>query len=263
LNWAGRNRSKLRTLRVFIPVASFWVVVNVPSYDWYHGSIFGLVLYWTITGSFADHSSNSIFPLTFAFAMITFFFAVVRLRRFKVDWFSTLLLAMSMPFAFVGGFEAVYQNLGFFFRSDVFRIDTAGQILLCSWVLLGLATAPYWRITLKAILSAAVIIIGFGFWVAFGYPQIYETGALSEYALALNIITKFAFFLLFFVLLYDGTKSSGSSIPIRITTSRLDSAESGTSMRGFFVLDTGIICLVLPSRWTIILPLICFWQDRS
>jgi hypothetical protein len=205
--------SELHPLRVLIPVASFWVVVNVPSYDWYHGSILGQVFYWAITGSFVNRSTYSIFPLTLPLAIITFFFAIVRLRKLQVNRVSAFILAMSMPFAFVGGFEAVYQNLGFFFRPDIFTLDAAGQALLCSWVLLGLAAAPYWRITLKAILSAAVVIIGFGFWVAFGYPQIYENGALTEYALALNIITKFAFFLLFFVLLYDGTESPGSDTP--------------------------------------------------
>jgi hypothetical protein len=187
--------------------------------------------------------------LTSALAIITFVFAVVRLRKVKANRVSAFLLAMSMPFAFVGGFEAVYQNLGFFFRPDIFRVDAAGQVLLCSWVLLGLAAAPYWRITPKAILSAAAIAIGFGLWVAFGYPQIYENGGLIEYALALNIITKFAFFLLFFVLLYDGTKRPRSDIPSRIGTSRLGCTESSTFRRDFAF---AIIFLVLSfSRTTI------------
>ncbi|MFI5419663.1 MAG: hypothetical protein ACHQ1H_01710 [Nitrososphaerales archaeon] len=208
---SNTNSTTLSKLRrkpelLILPFLSFWLIVNVPPWPMYGGSILVLVARWGTVGAVSG-STNSIFPLTYGLALFIFIFFYFRFRKnVGFDRKRSLLLSATIPFGFVAFFETVYQELFFVVRPQLFHTPPSGQLLLASWILLSLSTVPFWKITKKFYLVIAVDISGFLIWLALGYPQIFETGPLTIYALILNIVTKFTFALTYIVLIYDGTE---------------------------------------------------------
>ncbi|MFI5420756.1 MAG: hypothetical protein ACHQ1H_07280 [Nitrososphaerales archaeon] len=203
LSWVSRFRRKPEQL--IIPFLSFWLIVNVPPWPMYGGSILVLVARWGTVGVLSG-STNSIFPITYALAIFIFFFFYFRFRKnVGLDRKRSLLLSATIPFGFVAFFETVYQELFSAVRPQLFHTPPSGQLLLASWILLSLSTVPYWKLTRKFYPVIAVDIGGFLIWLALGYPQIYETGPPTVYALILNIVTKCSFALTYIVLIFDGT----------------------------------------------------------
>jgi len=166
-------------------------------------SIAALVVGWSMHIS----SQNQIFPLTLAAACFTFVFSLIRFRtNLKMSWLWALVLALSTPFAFTATFEAAYQNLAYFVRPSIFHTPLAGEIILASWVLLGLSSFPFWKASKNFYLLLIVDAFGFGAWAIIGYPQISEQSQLLPFAIALNVVTKLTFALTFIALIYEGTK---------------------------------------------------------
>jgi hypothetical protein len=190
----------------FLPILTgvFWLFVNIPPWSFFGGRSMALLVLGWGTGMSA---TNSIFPFTYAMAIFTSVFSFIRFRKY-LRGTGSAFLSVTTPFAFVGTFEAVYQNLGYFERPSIFHTRGPGELLLASWIILGLASFPFWKLSKKFYILVAADIIGFAIWTLVGYPQIYETGPLSEYAFWLNLVTKLSFGLTFLALLYDGTRQS-------------------------------------------------------
>jgi hypothetical protein len=207
---AKKPNNPMLTLRkkpeiLIIPLLSFWIVVNVPAWPMYGGSILLLVLRWGTVGVLSG-STNSIFPLTYGIAIFIFLFFIFRFRKnCGLAWTRVLLLSATIPFGFVAFFETVYQEVFSVVRPALFHTPPSGQLLLASWILLSFASLPFWRVTKKFYAVLAVDILGFAIWIAIDYPQIYEVGPLTTYALILNIVTKISFAFTYIVLVFDGT----------------------------------------------------------
>jgi hypothetical protein len=204
VNGLAKFRQKPELL--IIPLLSFWLIVNVPNWPMFNGSIIVLLANWGTIGAISG-STNSIFPLTYSLAVFSFIFFLLRFRKnLNLGWKRSILLSATIPFGFAAFFETVYQEVFAVVRPKDFHIPLSGQLLLASWIILGLSTLQYWRITRKFYAVITVDVVLFLIWMGIGYPQIYETGPNTVYALILNILTKFTFALTFAVLIYEGTK---------------------------------------------------------
>jgi hypothetical protein len=200
----GRQRNvgpERKTDLLSVSAGVFWLAVNLPPWSFFDYKSMALILLGWGTGTSA---TNLIFPLTYAMAIFTIVFSFIRFHR-NLGKVRSAFLAITTPFAFVGVYEAVYQNLSYFVRPSIFSTDAAGELLLASWILLGLASIPFWRPSKKFYVLVALDIIGFAVWAMLGYPQIYELNSLNGYALVLNSITKISFALTFLALLHDGS----------------------------------------------------------
>jgi hypothetical protein len=128
----------------------------------------------------------------------TFVFSYYRLSGEVVK---RILLAATSPLAFLATFEIVYQHLFLVADAANFRTDLDGEIVLGSWLLLGLTTLPHWKLTKKALAVLGLLAIAFGVWLLLGYPQIY--GTKSTLAFVCNATTK-SLTAVFFLTLLSG-----------------------------------------------------------
>jgi hypothetical protein len=231
------SKLRRRPELLILPLLSFWLIVNVPPWPMFNGSILFLIARWGTVGILSG-STNSVFPLTYAVAIIIFIFFFTRFRKnTSLGWKRSFLLSVTIPFGFVAFFETLYQAVFSFVRPEIFHIPLSGQLLLTSWLLLGLSTMPYWKITKKFYLLVVLDIVGFLIWVGIGYPQIYEIGPLSIYALVLNYVTKFTVALTYAVLIFDGTRKQVQPLAseISIETKSLPLTPEGLHVVGMEV----------------------------
>jgi hypothetical protein len=176
---------------LFLFTFSIWTVVNV-----YFGTI-TLIVSWIFqpyTGG------NSILPLSILWSLITFAYAF---RQIRTGIVSRLLVSATVPFAFLSTFEILYQHLFLFVRTDLFRTNLQGEIVLGTWFLLGLTSVNHWQVGRKSLAVFFLLIAGFTLWSLVGYPQIYDTGGTQGTALLFNAATKSLAAILFMVLLSD------------------------------------------------------------
>ena len=171
-----------------------WTIVNV----WY-GTIPTVVRWvfrpWT--------GANSIIPLSILWSLVTFAYAFHRLRLGAA---TRVLLALSVPFAFLGTFETLYQHLFLVANSARFATDSPGELMLASWILLGITTVPYWKWTRAASGAVGLLTVTFGLWLFLGYHQIYEVNNSIWVAYIFNTVAKSLTAILFLVLLHGGTQ---------------------------------------------------------
>jgi hypothetical protein len=179
-------------LKVFAVTFGVWTIVN------FTFGIIPLVLGWVLrpwTGA------NSILPVSIICSVTTFVYFYLRLSGGVV---TRILLAATSPFAFLAAFEIVYQHLFLVADPANFRTDLEGEIVLGSWLLLGLTTLTHWKLTKKALAVLALMAIAFGIWLLSGYPQVYGTN--STLAFVCNAATKSLTAVFFLTLLGGGTK---------------------------------------------------------
>jgi hypothetical protein len=181
-----------------IPFYVFWGIINVFPWPWLNGrSVISIASGWTT--DFLTGHSTPIYPLTFILAWVSFGFATLALHRsVGLSLGKSFLLGSTFPFCFVSVFEIVWQNVGIVMRPTLFHTDVFGELLLLSWALVGLSSIQFWKMTRKGALVVASILITLTLWIGFGYPQWFEGGGI---ALALNLLLKFQFFILFMILL--------------------------------------------------------------
>ena len=111
-------------------------------------------------------------------------------------------MAITFPFAFVGSFEEIWQNL---WVDRGLPPPLANEIWMASWTLLGFSTVLYWRLSRKSIAMLLSLVILFAIWLVAGYPQL---GSSQGFLVpALNLITKSLTFLIFATSLYEGSKA--------------------------------------------------------
>ena len=194
--WMHLLRKKPELLA--IPFYSIWAIVNIPAWHWLgNRSIAWTVASWT--GGLLAGRSTPIYPLTFLLACISFVFASVFLhRRSNLSWSRSILVGSAFPFNFVSFFEALWQNAGLVVRPDVFSTPLVGEVLIFSWVLVGLSSVPFWKVTRRGFLILGSLLVVWFVWIAVGYPQWFEGSVVG---LSLNLLLKFQFFLLFVFLL--------------------------------------------------------------
>ena len=85
---AGGRLAKFRQKPelLVVPFLSFWLIINVPNWPMYNGSIAVLVVRWG-TIDIINGSTNSIFPLTYALAVLVFVFFLLRFRKnIQLGW---------------------------------------------------------------------------------------------------------------------------------------------------------------------------------
>jgi len=145
---------------------------------------------------------SEIFPLTYGLAWFSIIFSLYLFKfRLGLNWARSLILSFTFPFAFVGVFEEIWQNL---WVVRGLPPSIANEIWMASWVVVGFSSVLYWRVTKKSFFVLAILVLGFGDWAATGYQQLGSTSGL--FVPLLNWITKSLAFMLLAILLLDGTK---------------------------------------------------------
>lgn len=182
-------RKLQRNLMVFAVTFGVWIVVNV-TYGIVPTVIGWVLAPWT--------GANSVLPVSIFWSVTVFVYSYFRLSG---DVVQRILLAATSPFAFLAAFEIVYQHLFLVADPANFRTDLEGEIVLGSWLLLGLTTLPHWKLTKKALSVLGLLAIAFGVWLLLGYPQIYGTN--STLAFVCNVAAK-SLTAVFFLTLFSG-----------------------------------------------------------
>jgi hypothetical protein len=188
--------------RLFLPFASFWLLVNVsplgfgPSY---------LVAFYQ---AFTFQKSDQIFPVTYAVAVVLFFVTWSILHRFgRLVLWRGFLIAGTSVFAGPGAFEVIYQEAGAMTHPVAFQGYALPYVMFSylAWVVLGLTGAPWWKATRRVGLLVLGTVAGWGVWFALGFPLVIY-GTVSEFpvAYALNIVLKVAMFLVFILPIWEG-----------------------------------------------------------
>jgi hypothetical protein len=169
---------------------------------------FGLGYLHSFFLAFTFQKSNVIFPFTYAFAVACFvavIFAGVRWAH--LDWFRTLLIAGTVPFAGPGVFEIAFQETGHFVRPALFVGYALPYVMLsyATWGIVGLTGGGWWRVTRRWWAVLAYSIGGFLLWIAIGFPLV-TTGSFTQLPAAylLNISLKGSFYLLFLLPVLEG-----------------------------------------------------------
>ncbi len=181
-----------------VPTYTVWLLVNLaPLFGSF--SMLEILLGWaTFT-----RQLNTLFPVTYALAIISFLFALWRLKGNPLQ---RLLLSLSFPFAFVQSFDTIYNKLGYLLHPKAFAGTMNPAIILVemSWLVLGLSTLTFWRLTKKSMAPLLLFLGGFILWAVLDYPSISGLQPVGV-GLVLNIALKIDAAALFIVLLYDGT----------------------------------------------------------
>ena len=87
---------------------------------------------------------DEIFPLTYTLVWISILLSLFIFRsKIKLDWVRSVVMAITFPFAFVGSFEEIWQNL---WVDRGLPPPLANEIWMASWTLLGFSTVLYWRL---------------------------------------------------------------------------------------------------------------------
>lgn len=160
-------------------------------------SIVGVMLDWI--GNLLRGKSTPIFPVTVILSVLSFALAIVGLRKHhNLSRARSAFIGSTFPFCFVALYEEAWQNTGLLARPSIFTLSIPGELVLLSWVAVGLSTIEYWKWTSRSLILVATIAGLWMLWLVLGYPQWFEG---SYVALAINLVTKFQFFLLFVFLL--------------------------------------------------------------
>lgn len=187
---------------VFIPTFLIWFAINLPPWSIFGGkslAVFGLQT-GLLLGPTFTYPQNLIFPLTYLMAWVSLVSALVFSRKnLGLNWIRSIFLSLSFPFAFVGFFEEIWQNL-WIFRGIPPALSN--EVWMLSWVILGFSSVIYWKPKIKSWVTLGALIISFSIWLSIGYPQL---GGGDIKVIVLNWITKILTFLLFFFLFYDGS----------------------------------------------------------
>ncbi len=189
---------------IFVPAIVAWLLVNVPQWQIFGGESLAVLALKTgvLLGPTFTSVQDEIFPLTYSLIWVSIVFSLYLFRsRIRLNWIRSLVMCLTFPFAFVGTFEEIWQNLW------VFRglpPPLGNEIWMASWVVVGFSTLQYWRHSRKSLAMIIVLGIFFSIWVATGYDQLGSSSGLL--VPALNLITKSLTFLLFATLLYEGSK---------------------------------------------------------
>jgi hypothetical protein len=185
-----------------------WLVVNVPPWPVFGGQ--SLALLAVKTGLFLGPTfttvQDEIFPLTYTliWASIIFSFYLFK-TKFKLNQVRSLVLSLTFPFAFVGLFEEIWQNL-WIVRG--LPPPLSNEIWMAAWTALGFSTVQYWHLKRRSVLILSLLAIFFAIWTVTGYSQLGSSKGL--FVPALNLVTKSLTFLLFASLLYDGSRESAN-----------------------------------------------------
>jgi len=204
------NMSRINDAHVLALTVGVWSVVNVSL--WSVGG-FSLPQLWLYERTTGELFSGPVAPFTILMIIITIAYAACVLKRVhKKRLLTSVLLAITVPFAGISLFEILYLNLPFLVRPSIFNMSVASQVELATWLVLGFSTVRYWKVSRFFYLSAAVFCLGFLSWSLIGYPHTYETAnPFVEYALFLNVATKISAFLIFLSLIHSGRKKIGAS----------------------------------------------------
>jgi hypothetical protein len=190
-------------------IIGFWIFINLPPWGFLGGYSTAALVF--DLGTVGVTRANPVFPLTYGAAIFTFVFSFVRFKKYLgTGWLWPFLFALTTPFAFVATFEVAYQNLKYFIPG-MFETNAAGEIILFSWILLGFATMPYWKVSSAFYVMFAMDVLGFAIWFSVGYPQIYQENSLQLYAIGLNAFTKLCIALTFQFLIFEGTQVKGKN----------------------------------------------------
>jgi hypothetical protein len=160
------------------------------------------------TGTIDLLQENVIFPITYSVAIFVFIFSFMRFRKI-MRLPASLLMAITVPFGFASLFELVWSSA--YLITGGWKFLGLWYLALCIWFVFGLTSIRYWRVSRSFWLVIGLFVVAWIAWVLLGYPQItgYHTNGsitLFNIALIMNILAKILSGMVFFTLIYDGTK---------------------------------------------------------
>jgi hypothetical protein len=187
--------SPLYSVFLFFAV-TFFLVVNIET------GILNLV----IRSAFSPLSQDTLFPLTYSLAIVSFIMTMYWTRK---SGLVSLPYSIGVPFLWVIFFEILWQNS--FIFSGAFKDNIVSEMILMSWLLVGCISYPIWRadkFTLAAFLTFSLTWVA---WVATGYQQMpLMTGYIF------NISLKIGAFLTIIVLIFPRRTNTGHGKNIRL-----------------------------------------------
>jgi hypothetical protein len=115
--------------------------------------------------------------------------------QYRLDGIRSAIFAVGLAFAATSLFEIIYQNVGV--GTGVGNQAFEGQLINLSSIALVVASLRFWRVN-RVFLSATILFLcGWLFWLAFGYPQIYNPSSnLAQQAYVFNASLKVGAFVL-------------------------------------------------------------------
>lgn len=160
-------RLRIRPELIVGPAMALWIALEVLPID--SGRPFILTL--VQTASFHGNAGE-LFPLTYACAVSLGTLALVALRN--LWWPRRLLVAAAFPFAYTHLYEIPYDLIGRFVWPTYYTWATWPLVLLLntSWLVLGLSTSIYWRLTPRGLVSMIATLATFAIWWLLFWPQL-------------------------------------------------------------------------------------------
>jgi hypothetical protein len=197
-------RSQLRNFpeRLFLPLASLWLLVNVA--PWGFGTGYLVSFY----EAFTFQKSNVIFPFTYAFAVTSFGLSLgAGLRWARLPAWRAFLIGGTVPFAGPAAFEIAFQESGRLVHPGLFVGYALPYVMFSygTWVLLGLTGVGWWRLSWPWLVALVYSIGGFLAWVALGMPLV-TSGSWAQVPLAyfFNLTLKASCFIVFLLPVLNG-----------------------------------------------------------
>jgi hypothetical protein len=125
---------------IFIPTIVIWLIVNIPPWQIMGGQSLALLALKTgaLGGPTFTSVQDEIFPLTYTLAWVSIAFSLFIFKfRIKLEWVRGIIMSTTFPFAFVGSFEEIWQNL---WVVRGLPPPLANEIWMISWTLTGFST---------------------------------------------------------------------------------------------------------------------------
>jgi len=173
---------------IFVPLLIQWIIVNFILYYPYLQFIYRI-------GTF-QQSANSIFPYTWASALILFVYGIILFsKKFKLDAVRTFAYSLSFPFIATSIFEIIWQNIG-----SGMHIGNQGAITdivnISSIALIG-SYFKFWHIEKYFLYIVILYLTGWIMWMSAGYPQITDSNpVIAQEAFVFNVVLKILTFLM-------------------------------------------------------------------
>jgi len=191
--WTARIHEMVRARPevLFAPLAVLFAVVNVAPWG------LGTTYVTTFVAWFTLQRSNPIFPVTWLSAVVLFAtMQYLYLRRTRVAWWRTFLMAATLPFTGAGLFELLYELCGKLTHSW-WTASLWTFVSLGTWISLGFVGVGSWKFSRRFWVLFGGILLGFAAWSAIGFPVI-DFGSPSQvaWAYAFNVPLKVACFIL-------------------------------------------------------------------
>ena len=184
-----------------------FLAVNIP--PWFGFSYLYVVLGWAAFQGKLPGGGGSLFPITYASALVTIAVAAYQFRkRIGLSMPLSLIYGVGLATGAVGLFELIWQGLGYLVYPNLIQggIWLPNYVLNGSWIFLSFGSIQYWRISRPFLTTGLVFVACWALWLALGFPQVFLSA--SVVAFAFNSVLKVLSFVLFLSLVVELRKNS-------------------------------------------------------